>query len=63
VNISLSEIIVVLVIALLVIRPEQMPDVARTLGRLLQTARRLMSKVKEEMHGLIEPTEKTNERQ
>jgi Sec-independent protein translocase protein TatA len=63
VNVSISELMVVLLIALLVIRPEQMPEVARSLARLLKTGRRLYSKVREEMHGLVEPVEKPNERQ
>ena len=52
-NFSLSEIIVILLIALLVIKPEQLPDVAFTLGKFAQTLRRMMNKVKDEMNGLI----------
>lgn len=61
-NVSISEIIVILLIALLVIKPEQLPDVALTLGRFAQSIRRLFAKVKEEMNGLIDSAEKTNER-
>jgi Sec-independent protein translocase protein TatA len=57
-NFSLSEIIVILLIALLVIKPEQLPDVALTLGRFAKTIRNLFAKVKGEMNGFIEAVEK-----
>ena len=59
---SISEIIVILLIALLVIKPEQLPDVAFTLGRFAQSIQRLFAKVKNEMNSFVEPVEKTNER-
>ena len=62
-NFSISEIIVILLIALLVIKPEQLPEVAFILGRFAQTVRRLFAKVKEEMNSFIDPVEKPNERQ
>jgi len=62
VNFSLSEIVVVLLIALLVIKPEQLPDVAMTLGRFAKTLRKLFSKVKDEMNGFIDVVEKSDER-
>jgi Sec-independent protein translocase protein TatA len=62
VNFSISEILVILLIALLVIRPEQLPNVALTLGRLTKTFRRLFAKVKDEMNGLIDVAEKPDER-
>lgn len=62
-NVSISEIMLVLLIALLVVRPEQMPEVALTLGRLVKSIRRVFSKLKDEMGDLIEPVEKNNERQ
>ena len=58
-NFSVSEIIVILLIALLVIKPEQLPDVAFTLGRFAQSIRRLFFKVKNEMNGLIDSVEKS----
>lgn len=61
-NISISEIVVILLIALLVIKPEQLPDVAFTLGRFAQTIRRMFAKVKDEMNGLIESADNSNER-
>lgn len=61
-NFSISEIVVVLLIALLVIKPDQLPEVAHTLGRFAQTIRRMFGKVKEEMNGLIDSAEPNNER-
>ncbi|TAK77919.1 MAG: hypothetical protein EPO11_01935 [Gammaproteobacteria bacterium] len=60
-NFSLSEIIVILLIALLVIKPEQLPDVAFSLGRFMQSMRRMYAKVKNEMNGLIDSVEKNDE--
>ena len=60
-NFSISEIIVILLIALLVIKPEQLPDVAFTLGRAAQSIRRMFAKVKDEMNGLIDSVEKPSE--
>lgn len=62
-NFSISEIIVVLLIALIVIKPEQLPDVAFSLGRFAQTIRRMVSKVKDEMNGIIDSVEKAPEQQ
>lgn len=62
-NFSISEIIVVLLIALIVIKPEQLPDVAFSLGKFAQTLRRMFSKVKDEMNGLIDSVETKPERQ
>ena len=60
-NISFSEIIVVLLIALLVIKPEQLPEVAYTLGKLTQSIRRLFNKMKNEVTGFIDAAEKPYE--
>jgi Sec-independent protein translocase protein TatA len=60
--VSLSEIIVILLIALLVIKPEQLPDVALTLGRFIQSVKRIVGKVKNEMHDILDSVDKTNER-
>lgn len=62
-NFSISELIVIVLIALLVIKPEQLPDVAFTLGRFAKSIRQLFAKVKGEMNDLIESAEKSNERQ
>lgn len=61
-NFSISELLVILLIALLVLKPEQLPEVAFTLGRFTQSIRRMFTKVKEEMSGFIESVDKPNER-
>jgi Sec-independent protein translocase protein TatA len=60
-NFSISEIIVILLVALLVIKPEQLPEVAFSLGRFAQSIRRMFSRVKDEMSGFIESVEKSDE--
>ena len=57
-NFSISEIIVILLIALLVIKPDQLPEVAHNLGRFVKTFRLLVTKFKNEMNGLLEKVEK-----
>jgi len=53
--ISLSEIMVVLVVALLVIKPEQLPGALQQLGRWLRWAQETIAKVK---HDMTKPVEK-----
>lgn len=48
-NIHLSEILVVLIVALLVIKPEQLPMLARKLGQWVAWARSTLSKIKGEL--------------
>lgn len=60
-NFSISEIVVILLIALLVIKPEQLPDVAFTLGRFAQSMRKMFAKVKDEVEGIVDSVEKPNE--
>lgn len=60
-NFSISEIIVILLIALLVIKPEQLPEVAFSLGRFAQTVRRLFAKMKNEVESFIDPADKLKE--
>jgi Sec-independent protein translocase protein TatA len=62
VNFSLGEIIVIVLVALLVIKPEQLPDVAFSLGRFAKSMRRMYSRVKDEMNGLIDTVEKSEEK-
>ena len=57
-----SEILVILLIALLVIKPEQLPEVAFTLGRFAQTIRQLFTKMKAEVNGFIDSVDKPDER-
>lgn len=62
-NISLSEIMLVLLIALLVIKPEQMPEVAQVLGRFVGSLRAMFAKIKTEVNGFIASAEKPDEHQ
>jgi len=48
-HISFSEILVILLVALLVIKPEQLPDAAKTLGRWIKWARQAAAKIKHEI--------------
>jgi sec-independent protein translocase protein TatB len=63
VNFSFSEILVVLLIALLVVKPEQLPEVAHSLGRFVKTVRGMFTKVKEEMNGFIDAVDKPDSSQ
>lgn len=49
-DIAFSELIVIVVVALVVIGPEKLPKVARTLGHLLGRAQRYIQSVKSEMN-------------
>ncbi|MDX1915509.1 MAG: Sec-independent protein translocase protein TatB [Methylophilus sp.] len=49
-EISFSELMVVAVVALLVIGPEKLPQVARTIGALVGRLQRLMAQVKDEVN-------------
>lgn len=42
-NISVGELLVVLVVALLVIKPERLPEVAEIVGRFVQWVRSVFS--------------------
>ena len=54
-HISFSEILLILLVALLVIKPEHLPDAAITLGRWLKWGRQTITKIKQEIE---EPLEK-----
>lgn len=49
-DISFSELVVIAVVALIVIGPEKLPKVARTLGALTGRMQRYMSDIKEEVN-------------
>lgn len=57
-NFSISEVLLVLLIALLVVKPEQLPDVAHSLGKFAKTVRGMFGKVKDEMNGMMEAVDK-----
>lgn len=48
-HISFSEILLILIVALLVIKPAHLPDAARTLGRWFRWLRQTNEKIKTEM--------------
>ncbi len=58
-NISLSEILLVLIVALVVIKPEQLPDVAFKLGRWAKQIRSGLFKIRRELDAFGTPSEKT----
>lgn len=58
-NFSISEILVVLLIALIVVKPAQLPDVAHSLGKLIKSIRGVFAKVKDEMNGFIDDVDKS----
>ena len=60
-NVSISEIIVVVLIALLVIKPEDAPRVAYTIGRLLQSIRRSFHHFKNEVNTFVESANQIDE--
>jgi len=49
-DVSFSELLVIAVVALLVIGPEKLPKVARTLGAFIGRMQRYMAQVKEEVN-------------
>ena len=49
-DVSFSELVVIAVVALIVIGPEKLPKVARTLGALTGRMQRYMSDIKEEVN-------------
>jgi len=62
-NISISEVIVVLLIALLVIKPEDMPGIAHKLGVVTRKIRHMIASFKKDMGDFIDITpDKNNER-
>jgi len=53
VNINLSEILLVLIVALVVIKPEQLPSVAFKMGRWAKQARRGLTQLRRELDGTV----------
>lgn len=47
---SLSEIIVILLVSLVVIKPAQLPEVAKSLAQALKKFRDASQKIKQEIH-------------
>jgi sec-independent protein translocase protein TatB len=53
-GIDFSEMIVIMVVALVVVGPERLPKVARTLGHLWGRMQRYVSQVKQDVNGSME---------
>jgi len=53
-DISFSELVVIAVVTLIVVGPERLPTVARTLGRLFERMRRYMIEIKTDIAREIE---------
>lgn len=54
-GVGLSEIMVIAVVALLVVGPERLPDVAKQAGRLLRQARMMATNARDELRGELGP--------
>jgi Sec-independent protein translocase protein TatA len=52
-NVGPEKLILLFVILLVVIGPQRLPDVARTLGRTMVALRRLSDNLQAEMHGAL----------
>lgn len=50
-HINLSEILLILLVALLVIKPEKLPDAAKIVGRFIKWMRHTASQIKDELDG------------
>ncbi|MGZ5280455.1 MAG: Sec-independent protein translocase subunit TatA/TatB [Pseudobdellovibrionaceae bacterium] len=53
-NLGISEIAVIAILALILIGPKQLPEVARVIGRLLNELRRSTSSLKEEFQNQVQ---------
>ena len=60
-SISVSEIALVLFVALLVIKPDKLPETAYTLGKWLRLLRDGTAKIKREVEGAMTEREKGKE--
>jgi sec-independent protein translocase protein TatB len=49
-GIGVGELFVILIIAVVVIGPQKLPEVARTIGRLFATAKRTTNQLRDQMH-------------
>ena len=61
-SISVSEILVVLFVALLVIKPEKLPETARTLGGWLKRLRAFAATIQQEVDKSLERVNSDHER-
>ena len=59
-NIGSGEVLVVLVLVLLILGPERLPDFARKIGSFLKQAKRMSRSFQEELRSAIEDPEVEN---
>ena len=59
-NIGSGEVLVVLVLGLLILGPERLPDFARKIGSFLKQAKRMSRSFQEELRSAIEDPEVEN---
>jgi sec-independent protein translocase protein TatB len=52
-NVGPEKLILLLVLALIVLGPQRLPDAARSLGKLVAELRRMSGRLQEEMHGAL----------
>jgi Tat protein translocase TatB subunit len=57
-GIGMPELVVILVVALLVLGPKRLPEVARSLGRAVAEFRRQSNEVMEELHTQLDAEER-----
>lgn len=58
---SISEIFVIILVALLVIKPEQMPELAYTLGRFAKYMRKMGMTVKSNLKTIMSDLDQSDE--
>lgn len=58
---SVSELLLILLVALLVIKPEQLPEVAEYTGRLVRLVRQIIARLKSEIQGLLDTVDNSDE--
>ena len=59
-NIGSGEVLVVLVLGLLILGPERLPDFARKIGSFLKQAKRMSRSFQEELRSAVEDPEVEN---
>jgi Tat protein translocase TatB subunit len=57
-GIGMPELVVILVVALLVLGPKRLPEVARSLGRAVAEFRRQSNEVMDELHAQLDAEER-----
>jgi len=61
-NLNISELLVIAFVALLVIKPAQLPNAAYKLGHCVRTLRHFFLKTKNDLTSLLDTTQKHNDK-